>query len=53
VAISSAWFKGMERPVVVLGLDIDATKTDRPEEVSRAIYTATTRAQSLLVVVGP
>ena len=52
VATNSASFKGMERPVVVLGLDIDATKTDRAEEVSRAIYTAATRARSLLVVVG-
>ena len=52
VATNSASFKGMERPVVVLGLDIDATKADRSEEVSRAIYTAATRARSLLVVVG-
>jgi len=52
VATNSASFKGMERPVVVLGLDIDASKTDRAEEVARAIYTAATRARSLLVVVG-
>ncbi|MGM0619246.1 MAG: ATP-binding domain-containing protein [Actinomycetota bacterium] len=52
VATNSASFKGMERPVVVLGLDIDATKADRSEELSRAIYTAATRARSLLVVVG-
>lgn len=52
VATNSASFKGMERPVVVLGLDIDATKTDRTDEVRRAIYTAATRARSLLVVVG-
>ena len=52
VATNSASFKGMERPVVVLGLDIDAAKADRAEEVSRAIYTAATRARSLLVVVG-
>ena len=52
VATNSASFKGMERPVVVLGLDIDATKADRSEEVSRAIYTAATRARSMLVVVG-
>jgi len=52
VATNGASFKGMERPVVVLGLDIDATKADRSEEISRAIYTAATRARSLLVVVG-
>lgn len=52
VATNSASFKGMERPAVVLGLDIDPTKADRSEEVSRAIYTAATRARSLLVVVG-
>lgn len=52
VATNSASFKGMERPVVVLGLDIDPTKADRSEELSRAIYTAATRARSLLVVVG-
>ena len=52
VATNSASFKGMERPVVVLGLDIDATKTDRTEEVSRAIYTAATRARSMLIFVG-
>lgn len=52
VATNSASFKGMERPVVVLGLDIDASKADRSEELSRAIYTAATRARSLLVVVG-
>lgn len=52
MATNSATFKGMERPVVVLGLDIDATRTHRADEVSRAIYTAATRARSLLVVVG-
>ena len=52
VATNSASFEGMERPVVVLGLDIDATKTDRADEVRRAICTAATRARSMLVVVG-
>ncbi len=52
VATNSASFKGMERPVVVLGLDIDPTKADRSDEVRRAIYTAATRARSMLVVVG-
>lgn len=52
VATNSASFKGMERPLVVLGLDIDATKADRAAEISRAIYTAATRARSMLVIVG-
>jgi hypothetical protein len=52
VETNSASFKGMERPVVVLGLDMDPSKRDRTDEVSRAIYTAATRARSLLVVVG-
>jgi hypothetical protein len=52
VETNSASFKGMERPVVVLGLDIDPTKADRADEVRRAIYAAATRARSLLLVVG-
>jgi Mrp family chromosome partitioning ATPase len=52
VATNSASFKGMERPVVVLGLDIDPSRGDRRDELRRAIYAAATRARSLLVVVG-
>ena len=52
VETNSASFKGMERPVVVLGLDLDPAKADRADELRRAIYAATTRARSLLVVVG-
>ena len=52
VATNSASFKGMERPVVVLGLDLDPAKADRHDAVRRAIYVAATRARSLLVVVG-
>jgi hypothetical protein len=52
VCTNGAAFKGMERPVVVLGLDIDPTKTDRADEVRRSIYAAATRARSHLVVVG-
>ncbi len=52
VETNSASFKGMERPVVVLGLDVDPHKQDRFGEVSRAIYAAATRARSLLTVVG-
>lgn len=52
IVTNGASFKGMERPVVVLGLDLDPTKTDRVEEVRRAIYTAATRARSHLTVVG-
>jgi hypothetical protein len=52
IATNSASFKGMERPVVVLGLDVDPTKRERRDEVRRAIYAASTRARSLLVVVG-
>jgi hypothetical protein len=42
----------MERPVVVLGLDVDPDKVDRADELRRSIYAAATRARSLLVVVG-
>ena len=52
VETNSASFKGMERPVVVLGLDMDPSKTGRRDEVRRAVYAAATRARSLLVVVG-
>jgi len=52
VVTNGASFKGMERPVVVLGLDMDPTKTDRVEDVRRSIYAAATRARSHLVVVG-
>jgi hypothetical protein len=52
VETNSAAFKGMERPVVVLGLDMDPDRQDRRGEVARAIYAAATRARSLLVVVG-
>ncbi|MFU8840261.1 MAG: DNA/RNA helicase domain-containing protein [Nitriliruptoraceae bacterium] len=52
VTTNSASFKGMERPVVVLGLDADPSRADRGEVVARAIYAAATRARSLLVVVG-
>lgn len=52
IATNGASFAGMERPVVVLGLDLDPTKTDRVEEVRRAIYTTATRARSHLTVVG-
>lgn len=52
VRTNSASFKGMERAVVVLGLDMDPDKADRRDEVERAIYTAATRARSHLIVVG-
>ena len=42
----------MERPVVVLGLDIDPEKTDRVDEVRRSIYVGASRARSALTVVG-
>lgn len=52
IETNSASFKGMERPAVVLGLDMDPTKADRADEVGRAIYAAATRARSHLTVVG-
>jgi superfamily I DNA/RNA helicase len=52
VHTNSATFKGIERPVVVLGLDLDPAKADRGEEVARTIYVAATRARSHLTVVG-
>jgi hypothetical protein len=52
VETNGASFKGMERPVVVLGLDMDPQKPKSVDEVKRSIYVAATRARSLLVVVG-
>jgi hypothetical protein len=52
VATNSASFKGMERPAVVLGLDLRPDKADRADEAGRAIYAAATRARSHLTVVG-
>ena len=52
VRTNSATFKGAERPVVVLGLDMDPDRAERAAEVSRAIYVAATRARSHLSVVG-
>jgi hypothetical protein len=52
VRTNSATFKGVERPVVVLGLDLDPVKADRGPEVARAIYVAATRARSHLTVIG-
>lgn len=51
VETNGASFKGMERPVVVLSLDIDPAKRDL-EQVKQGIYTTASRARSLLVVVG-
>jgi hypothetical protein len=52
VRTNSATFKGVERPVVVLGLDLDPAKADRGPEVARAIYVAATRARAHLTVIG-
>ncbi len=52
VRTNGASFKGMERPVIVLGLDMDPSKGHRAEECRRSIYAAATRARSHLVVVG-
>jgi hypothetical protein len=49
---NSATFKGAERPVIVLGLDMDPDRPERAAEVGRAIYVAATRARSHLSVVG-
>ena len=50
VETNAATFKGLERPVVVLGLDI--RDDEDPEALNRNLYTAATRASALLVVVG-
>lgn len=52
VETNAATFKGLERPAVVLGLDLDPEKTHRAREVARTAYVAATRARSLLTVVG-
>jgi hypothetical protein len=51
VETNGASFKGMERPVVVLSLDIDPERRGA-DEVARGIYTTASRARALLVVVG-
>jgi hypothetical protein len=50
VETNAATFKGLERPVVVLGLDMRAD--ENPGALNRNLYTAATRASALLVVVG-
>ncbi|HUG85359.1 MAG TPA: NERD domain-containing protein/DEAD/DEAH box helicase [Euzebya sp.] len=50
VTTNSAAFKGMERRVVVLGLDVRADRSK--QDLLRSTYAAATRARSLLVVVG-
>ncbi len=50
VTTNSAAFKGMEREVVVLGLDLRQGRSK--EDNRRAIYTAASRARSQLVVVA-
>ncbi len=52
IATNSASFKGMERPAVVLGLDLDEQREIDADDVRRAIYAASTRARSMLVVLG-
>jgi hypothetical protein len=50
ITTNTAAFKGLERPVVVLGLDLREDRT--AAEQQRNLYAAATRARSLLVVVG-
>ena len=50
VETNAATFKGLERPVVVLGLDL--RDDEDPGALNRNLYTAATRASALLVVVG-
>jgi hypothetical protein len=51
VETNAATFKGLERPVVVLGLDL--REREDLEALKRNLYTAATRASALLVVVSP
>lgn len=51
VRTNGAAFKGMERPVVVLGLDVDPQRRTL-EDVRRGIYASASRARAHLVVVG-
>ncbi len=50
IETNAATFKGLERPVVVLGLDLRADED--LEALRRNLYTAATRASTLLTVVG-
>lgn len=52
IETNAAAFRGMERPVVVFGVDADVSRSERIEEARRSLYVAATRARSLLVVVG-
>jgi len=49
IETNAATFKGLERPVVVLGLDL--REDEDLEALRRNLYTATTRASTLLIVV--
>lgn len=51
VHTNAATFKGMERPAVVLGIDLRPGDEDRADEIRRTIYAAATRARSHLTVV--
>ncbi len=51
VHTNAATFKGMERPAVVLGLDLRPGDEDRADEIRRTIYAAATRARSHLTVI--
>ncbi len=50
IETNAATFKGLERPVVVLGLDLRADED--LEALRRNLYTAATRASVLLTIVG-
>lgn len=52
VETNCATYKGMERPVVVLCLDLDPDKADRAAEAARTAYVGATRARSVLTIVG-
>lgn len=52
VETNCATYKGLERPVVFLGLDLRPQKVDRAASAARAAYVGATRARSLLTIVG-
>lgn len=52
IETNCATFKGLERPVVFLALDLHPDKAARAGDAARAAYVGATRARALLTIVG-
>ncbi len=52
IKTNCATFKGLERPVIVLGLDLAAEKANRAIDAARTAYVGATRARAHLTIVA-